>query len=341
MGRRVVRWATAIVMAGAAIGPAAPALTSDDVRAAENGRLVFVRIVDYARDSQTIASIYVVNENAAGLRRLTRPAFGDYEPAWSPDGRRIAFVRFTGAFDAVWNHDPREIYVMNSDGSNVRRLTRNRLYDGAPSWSRDGRRILFSRGRVVVDRLTRVHADLWVMQVDGQRKRRLTRSRAVELDAAFSPDGRRIAFLVGIVRTSVSTLAPGFEFLTQERDVWTMRADGRERRRTALGGMEVSAPSWSPDGRRLVVSRHGVVTIGSVSQKHVTELGSRDDYEPDWSPDGSRVAFSRGAPETSALLHVLDLRTRRIRSIDARTPAQAGRLVHDTQPDWRPVPRRR
>ena len=83
----------------------------------------------------------------------------DAEPAWSPDGRKIAFQST--------RNGNREIYVMNADGSGKRNLTRNPAQDGRPSWSPDGRRIAF-----VSDRDGRLEAH--VMNADGSGQRSLT-----------------------------------------------------------------------------------------------------------------------------------------------------------------------
>jgi TolB protein len=81
-------------------------------------------------------------------------------PAWSPDGRQIAF-------ESNLDGDM-EIFVMNADGSGVRQLTHNTLWDEGPAWSPDGTRFAFSRG---TDDL---HLDIWTMNADGSDARQLT-----------------------------------------------------------------------------------------------------------------------------------------------------------------------
>ena len=105
------------------------------------------------------SDIYVMNADGSGTRKLTHNARQNAEPAWSPDGRKIAF-RST-------RNGNRDIYVMNADGSGKRNLTRNAAWDSRPSWSPDGRKIAF-----VSNRDGRLEAH--VMNADGSGQRSLT-----------------------------------------------------------------------------------------------------------------------------------------------------------------------
>src|SRR5205814_9520420 len=86
--------------------------------------------------------IYVMNADGSGQRRLTRNPAKDVSPAWSPDGRRIAFARDRGS-----TKPSSDIYVMNADGSRLRRLTRSPANDVSPAWSPNGRKIVFVSDR--------------------------------------------------------------------------------------------------------------------------------------------------------------------------------------------------
>ena len=99
-----------------------------------------------------------MKDDGSGQRRMTRNATAT-GPAWSPDGRKIAFVsRRDGN---------REVYVMNADGSGQRNLTRNAAFDNNPAWSPDGQKIAFVRGQCR-------YAVVYVMNANGSAQRRLT-----------------------------------------------------------------------------------------------------------------------------------------------------------------------
>jgi Tol biopolymer transport system component len=116
-------------------------------------------------------------------RRLTRSPASDLRPAWSPDGRKIAFLSSRDG--------NQEVYVMNADGSGQRRLTRNPAYDGGPAWydggsawSPDARKIAFVSSRDG-------NREVYVMNADGSGQRNLTRSPASEGWFAWSPGRTR------------------------------------------------------------------------------------------------------------------------------------------------------
>jgi Tol biopolymer transport system component len=92
-----------------------------------------------------------MNSDGSGQRRLTRSPIHETGPAWSPDGRHIAFQR--GVTDDT------EIYVVNVDGSGEQQLTRNDELDGEPTWSPDGKQIAYSSGSFFIR--------IYVMNADG------------------------------------------------------------------------------------------------------------------------------------------------------------------------------
>jgi len=172
-------------------------------------------------------------------------------PAWSPDGTRIAFARSTGISvlnlrdwsivalsgsgeSPAWSPDGAklafsagELFVMHIDGSNVVQLTNGVGFLEEPAWSPDGQTIAFD---CEIDAGNR---DICVMHADGTGLRRLTTDVIRDSGPAFSPDGLKIAFTVGD-----PDYAPY---------VFVMNADGTGRMPIGPG----SQPAWSPDGARI------------------------------------------------------------------------------------------
>lgn len=213
------------------------------------------------------AEIWTVRSDGTGSRLLTRGA----EPAWSPDGTRIAFSR--GG----------EIVVAAAHGSDERVLG----HGGAPAWSPDGSWLVVSRSAPTAGTADR---DLWVIGVDGGEAQ-LTSGAGRDDAPSWSPDGTQIAF-------------------ERDGAIWIVAADGTDPRAlVGAGGFERS-PRFSPDGSLLAFERNGgVFTIATdggaerrVSPPQLWSLG------PAWSPDGTRIAFFAGGAVCTARLDGSDPR---------------------------------
>ena len=253
-------------------------------------------------------TIHSVHADGTGLRTITR----GHSPAWSPDGRRLAFVRERGR-----NAD---VYVADSAGRNVRRLTSAPSLEYSPSWSPDGRRIAFASNR---DGRFRIY----VIRADGRGARRISPRGAAgdSHSPSWSQDGRLIAF-------SSSHATP------ENPEIYVVRPDGSGLKRLTRtrGGVEVLGddgwPCWSPDGTRIVFSsnRAGngeiwIMRADGSGQRRLGGLARRDDWAPAFSPDGTEIAFHSLDARGRSLLYAVRPNGTGLRSLGA-----------GTNPAWRP-----
>ena len=181
-------------------------------------------------------NIWRYNFSERGVTQLTFSKFGAEGARYSPDGSQIIFT----VYDATAR---RSIWMMDAEGRNATLMT-----DGFdPSWSPDGRTIVFARPvREGTDRTT----DIWLMDVDGTNLRRLTTEKAKsETAPRFSPDGQSILFEMTWNPGDTGSGTPTRRIL---REVWMVGVDGQNARQLTL--YEGSRPSWSPDGRLVIFS---------------------------------------------------------------------------------------
>jgi Tol biopolymer transport system component len=187
------------------------------------------------------------------------------QPAWSPNGERLAFVKY--------ENQTENMYVMNADGTGARRIATNAH---SPSWSPDNRTLVVAVGVCVYDcALARLDAD------DPQQPAQAIPSMAGSLPA-WSPDGQKIAYV------SLS----GDDGFHQLR---TMNADGTGDAAVSIRDHGwIPGASWSPDGKSLAFSwchaaKCDIHIASGGAMRQLTTSGTA--HGAAWSPDGSKIAF--------------------------------------------------
>ncbi len=244
-------------------------------------------ILYYCNDWPAVnGGLYVLDVASGRVQALTSDLAYNLDGAWSPDGTRIAFQSTREGRD--------DLFVMNGDGGAVRKLTDGRGWNEYPSWSPDGQWITFnsSRDGVPDSGGTLYYRDLYMVRADGGGIRRLTMHSGSNIDAAWRPDGRTLAF-----RSNRSGTW----------DIYTMELDGSALRQLThydRTGGGAGYARWSPDGSRLVFDARASatgpsfiywLTVGQDDLHRVTfnESGLQFDGFPDWSPDGGWIVFTR------------------------------------------------
>src|SRR4051794_28467813 len=266
---RTLTRTAALVALVVAWWPAAPAQAAFP---GGNGLIAFEH--EEPAGDHTQVDVFTVHPDGTGAVRITHtPNNNEFGPTWNPQGTRIAFWRTKAPFG------PGNIWVMDGDGSNARRLTSG-IDVRDPAWNPAGDRVVYDRG-------VGSGANLFTLRVsDGGDRHQVTSGPAEDFEPAWSPAGRYIAFTRAAGGGSgdlgdIYVLDLRTHHVTQVTD-------------TSAYDHQVA---WSPDGRRLVFERDFDRRFAICSVRpdgtdlRVLSAGPHFDVGPAWSPDGTKIAF--------------------------------------------------
>jgi len=264
-------------------------------------------LLAYARGG----GLFAVNDDSSGARRLIAPRSRVESFAWAPDGRRIVVAR-SGVGLSVLAVSTRKLKTLTTGSS-----------DGSPDWSRNGKRIAFSRGD---------YGEIWTVSPAGKAARRVVEAYDAYAPE-WSPDSRKIAFdwdagdsynAFAVVNADgrgrvnvgadgdnvwgphwspdshriVFTRAPisGGADPEPSPSLWLMNSDGTNQHPlitdASANGAEQELPAWSPDGGRIAFGSGGQIDVVNTDGSQRTTLATNG-YAPKWSPDGTEIAFTR------------------------------------------------
>jgi Tol biopolymer transport system component len=287
-----------------------------------NGKIAFQSNRDVAG-----GEIYTITPGGTATRITVSNSSSD--PAYSPDGSRIAFISSEG-------QSGYQVFVMNADGSGRRRVTPSSTAKSQPTWSHDGTQIAYVANSFDVDGQT--DTEIWAINADGTARRQLTNNSFPDTQPAWSPLGNRIAFVS--VRTGDT-----------DRNVYVMNSDGGGQTSITPNSPPPCSPNcyrghddnpaWSPNGSKIAyVHGHtlgggGLFDIWTMDPSgggkgNLTNNDSRSDLEPAWSPNGGRIAYT-SRPGTGFDIYVMNANGTGQAPIDTNASK-------DDKPDWQPIP---
>ncbi len=226
----------------------------------------------------TTGNVAPVRLNAGSVSRM---------PTGSPDGQRIAFAVSMKELGTDARID--DIYAVDRNGMNMKRLTSEPGVDAEPAWSPKGDRIAYRRLDFVTG-----NSSIWVMDADGANKVKLTGALEGNYSVSspsWSPDGGRIAFAT-ISRAGTRSA------------IWTMNADGSDQQQgtSSVDGFDTE-PAWSAGGTQIAFSRIfagdreiAILTLATGSVQRLSLPGAQ--WHPAWSPEGTHIAFWQPAGPT-------------------------------------------
>jgi Tol biopolymer transport system component len=248
-------------------------------------------LIAYARDltgpgdALEYPQIYLISVDGEAGQRVTEMEQGACQPAWSPDGKRLAFISPCASNQEIY--DRSSIFIINADGSGLTPLPTTLGGDFDPAWSPDGTRIAFTSLR------DSGRAQIYVINLEDNTVQPISNNFFRDFQPSWSPDGEKLAFVSSRL----------------DNKVWTINSDGSGEPGlfTRSGDLKNSHPVWFPDEQRILFTqRMDLSSIPRLAAGYEDEEGTYTEYqissdikprrEGTFSPDGQWIAYE-GWPE--------------------------------------------
>ena len=220
-------------------------------------------------------------------------------PAWSPDGKKLAYVGYEKGRSSI--------YVHTLASGDLKKLVSEKGINGAPAWSPDGTKMLVTLS-------FEVNPDIYLVDLASGNRTRLTDHYGIDTESSFSPDGRQIAFLSDRGGTP---------------QVYVMSVNGGEPRRVTFQGRQNLRPRFSPDGKSLAVvnlegGRYSIAMVDLASGATRSLTDGPLDESPSFAPNGTVIIYAttgRGNAELATVTTDGRVRQRLRQPGEVREPA--------------------
>ncbi|MEW5899910.1 MAG: Tol-Pal system beta propeller repeat protein TolB [Acidobacteriota bacterium] len=279
---------------------AAHRMADEIVRVLSGEKPIFTSKIVFISNRDGNEELYLMDYDGQNQTRLTFNKIIDYMPAWSADGKKIAYTSYKNLNAGL--------YILDLEAGKITPVS-TRGTNFSPSFSADGKKMVFSS---TMDG----NSEIYMASADGKNIKRLTFNEAIDASPSWSPTSREIAFVSDRSGTP---------------QIYIMDAEGSNVRRVSFGGTYHDAPAWSPTGDRIVyVSRVEnifdlyVLNLRNNQIVKLTESNARNE-SPSWSPDGRHIIFASNL-DGSMQLYTIDYDATNLRRLTSQG--------NNKLPDW-------